>query len=179
MTGDMKRTLILAFALLTLVSSCDFIRSIAGRPTSQQLEQIRQDKIAREEALQQARIDSLKRVQQAMEDSLAAMEKRLLDSLSQVSGTILNPSALGGLFTTRLETKYYIIVGAFRNRSYAERKLEACNAAGYTGTIISFRNGLLAVGIYPSNNLQEIVRKLQEIRGTGICPKEGWILMNT
>lgn len=175
----MKRSLILVVVLAAVVSSCDFVRTIAGRPTSTELEQIRLEKMALEEARHQARLDSMERARQAMEDSLAAMEKRLLDSLSQASGTILNPSALGGLFTTKLETKYYIIVGAFRNRAYAERKLVACNEAGYTGTIISFNNGLMAVGIYPSNDLRAIVEKLQEIRGTGICPKEGWILMNT
>lgn len=174
----MKKSLILFLALATVVSSCDFVRSIAGRPTSEQLEQIRLDKMAREEAAHQARLDSLKRVQQQMEEAMAAREKHLLDSLSQASGTILNPSALGGLFTTKLESKYYIIVGAFRNRSYAERKLKACNDEGYTGTIISFRNGLLAVGVCPSNNLQETLDKLNQMRGTGICPKEGWILMN-
>ena len=85
---------------------------------------------------------------------------------------------MGGLFTTKLESKYYIIVGAFRGRSYAERKLAACNEAGYKGTIISFRNGLLAVGVCPSNDLNESLKTLKVMRGTGICPKDGWILVN-
>lgn len=174
----MKKTLISALMLVLAVSSCDFVRTLAGRPTSAQLEQIRMEKIAREEAAHQARIDSMERVQKHLADSIAAMEAHLLDSLAQTKGTVLNPSKLGGLFTTKLETKYYIVVGAFRNRSYAERKLNACNAAGYPATIISFRNGLLAVAVLPSNNLSETLKTLRELRGTSICPKDGWILVN-
>ena len=174
----MKRTLIIALALVTLVSSCDFIRTLAGRPTSAQLEQIRQQRMAAEEARHQATLDSMERVKKHMADSLEALEKHLLDSLTQAKGTVLNPSKLGGLYTTKLDTKYCIVVGAFRNRSYAERKLKACNAAGYTATIISFRNGLLAVALFPSDSLDETLKALKKMRGTAVCPKDSWILMN-
>ena len=85
---------------------------------------------------------------------------------------------MGGLYTTKLESRYYIVVGAFRTRSYAERKLTECNKAGYTATIISFRNGLLAVAICPSDSLNESLKVLREVRGNGICPQDGWILVN-
>ena len=175
----MKRNLILSLVLALLVcSGCDFVRTLAGRPTTAQVEAIRKERLAAEEARHQARLDSMKRVQQQMADSLAALESYLLDSLSQAKGTILNPSTLGGLFTTKLETKYCIVVGAFRNRTYAERKLKACNEAGYTATIISFRNGLNAVSVCPSDNLNETLKTLRQLRGNGICPKDGWILVN-
>ena len=112
-------------------------------------------------------------------DSLAALDAYLLDSLSQTKGTILNPTKMGGLYTTKLASRYYIVVGAFRTRSYAERKLTQCNNAGYRdATIISFRNGLLAVAVCPSNSLNETLKKLRELRGNGICPQDGWILVN-
>lgn len=176
----MKRSFILSIACAALLlSGCDFLRSLSGRPTSEDLE-IKRAAIerAQEEARAQARIDSLERVRQHLADSLAALDAHLLDSLSQTRGTLLNPSRLGGLYTTRLDAKYYIIVGAFRTRSYAERKLLGCNEAGFTGTIISFRNGLLAVGVCPSDSLNETLKKLNEMRGNGICPKDAWILVN-
>lgn len=176
----MKRSVILAIALAAvLLSGCDFVRSLAGRPTSEQLEEKRVaiERLQAEER-HRARMDSLEKVHRRMADSLAALEARLLDSLSQAKGTLLNPSKLGGLYTTRLDAHYYIIVGAFRTRSYAERKLTKCNEAGYTATIISFRNGLLAVGVCPSDSLNETVRRLRELRGNGICPEDGWILVN-
>ena len=174
----MKKSLIIAMALVTLLTGCDFIRTLAGRPTAAQVEQIKLEQMAAEEARHQAILDSMKRAEKEMAEALAAREAFLLDSLTQGRGTVLNPSKMGGLFTTKLESKYYIVVGAFRNRSYAERKLKACNAAGYTATIISFRNGLLAVGVCPSDSLDETLRKLKSLRGTDVCPQDGWILMN-
>ena len=174
----MKKTLIFALAAVLLVTGCDFVRTVAGRPTSAQLDEIRKERMAAEEARHQARLDSMARAEKAMAETLAAREAQLLDSLSQAKGTVLNPSKLGGLYTTKLESKYYIVVGAFRTRSYAERKLTQCNQAGYTATIISFRNGLLAVAICPSDNLEETLKTLKKLRGTEVCPQDGWILMN-
>ena len=176
----MKRSVILSLAAAVLVfGGCDFVRTLAGRPTSEELA-VKESRIERERdvARYQARIDSLERVRVRLADSLAALDAHLLDSLSQVKGTILNPTKMGGLYTTKLQSRYYIVVGAFRTRSYAERKLTQCNAAGYTATIISFRNGLLAVAVCPSDSLNETLKTLRELRGNGICPKDGWILVN-
>lgn len=174
----MKRSIILLAVCAIVLQGCDFVRTLAGRPTAAKVEEIRQEQMRVEEARHQARLDSMKRVQEALADSLAALEAHLLDSLSQARGTIVNPSKLGGLFTTKLEAKYSIIVGAFRNRAYAERKLAACNDAGYKASIICFRNGLLAVSVCPSNSLDETVKTLKQLRGKGICPEDGWILVN-
>lgn len=174
----MKRTLLIALALVTLVSSCDFVRTLAGRPTSAQLEEIRKQRMAAEEARHQATLDSMEVVKKHLEDSLEKREAFLLDSLTQAKGTILNPSKMGGLYTTKLEAKYCIVVGAFRMRANAERKLKECNNAGYTATIISFRNGLLAVAVCPSNSLSETLATLKKLRGQGVCPPDSWILIN-
>ena len=167
----MRKYIILLALCAATFQGCDFVRTLAGRPTAAKLEEIRQEQMRQEEARHQARIDSMKRVQAAMADSLAALEAHLIDSLSQARGTIVNPAKLGGLYTTKLEAKYSIIVGAFRNRA-------ACNDAGYTASIISFRNGLQAVAVCPSESLDETVKTLKQLRGKGICPEDGWILVN-
>ena len=175
----MKKTFIILMAFTALcLTGCDFVRTLAGRPTTAQVEQLRLEKLAAEEARQQARLDSLARVEKQMADSLAALEAHLLDSLSQAHGTILNPAKMGGLFTTKLDARYCIIVGAFRGRYYADRKLKACNEAGYTASIISFKNGLLAVAVCPSDDLNQTLKTLNKLRGTGICPPDSWILVN-
>ena len=175
----MKRTFIIVLALILLcTSSCDFVRTLAGRPTTAQVEQLRLEQLAAEEARQQTRLDSMARVEKQMADSLAALEAHLLDSLSQANGTILNPAKMGGLFTTKLETRYCIVVGAFRGRYYADRKLKACNEAGYKASIISFKNGLMAVAVCPSDDLSETVKTLNQLRGKGVCPPDSWILVN-
>ena len=177
----MKRSVILILASAALVlSGCDFVRTLAGRPTSDDLE-VKRSTIERAEnvARYQARVDSLERVRAHLADSLAELDKHLLDSLSQTKGTIRNLTKMGGLYTSKLPARYYIVVGVFRTLSYAERKLTQCNNAGFTdATIIGFRNGLLAVAVRPSDNLNETLKKLNEMRGNGICPKDGWILVN-
>ena len=175
----MKRSVIfILLAAVLLTSSCDFVRKLAGRPTSSELEAKRVAVLEAQQVQHLARLDSMRRVEKQMKDSLEALEAHLLDSLSQTKGTILNPSKLGGLYTTKLESRYCIVVGAFRNRAYAEKKLKACNEAGYTATIISFRNGLLAVSICPSESLNETLKTLNSLRGKGVCPKDSWILVN-
>ncbi|MBO6064372.1 MAG: hypothetical protein J6P62_10400 [Bacteroidales bacterium] len=177
----MKRSVILILACAALLSSgCDFVRTLAGRPTSDDLEVMRSH-IERVEnaARYQARMDSLERVRTHVADSLAALDAYLLDSLSQTQGTIQSVTKKGGLSTTDLSSRYYIVVSTFWTRSYAEYKLSQCKRAGYgDATLISFRNGLLAVAICPSNSLNETLKKLHELRGNGICPPDGWILVN-
>ena len=177
----MKRSVILFLAAAALLAGgCDFVRTVAGRPTSKDLE-VKRSHIERAQnaARYQARIDSLERVRAHLADSLAALDARLLDSLSKTNGTILKSTKMGVLDTAELASRYYIVVGAFRNRAYAESKLAKCIAAGYTNaTIIPFRSGLMAVAVCPSGSLNETLDKLRELRGKGICPKDGWILVN-
>ncbi len=170
----MKRALIFALLAATLcLTGCDAFRRLAGRPTSEEIEAMRTEIRLAREAEHQARIDSLKRVEKALADSLA-----VLDSLKQMKGTILNPSSMGGLFTTKLDFRYYIVVGAFTQRSNAEALLMKVQEKGYTGTLISFRNGFNAVGICNTDNLNQAFRSLKTVKTEPFCPEDVWILVN-
>ncbi|MBE6233723.1 MAG: SPOR domain-containing protein [Bacteroidales bacterium] len=169
----MKRTVLLLMATLLMATGCDFFRTLAGRPTSEEIEAKRIEIMKMEEAALQARLDSMKLVEQAMKDSLAA-----LDSIKQYGGSILNPSTLGGLFATKLEARYYVIIGSFRSRSNAEALLVKAADAGYAPALISFRNGMIAVGLCPVNKLQDALSALKTVRKEGFCPSDVWILLN-
>lgn len=168
--------MLLPVALLT--GGCDFVRQVAGRPTGAQVEALRVERERAEEAAHQARLDSMKQLQQAMADSLAALEAYLLDSLSQTKGTMVSPGKLGGISASQLKSRYCIVVGAFRTKEFAERKRKACDDAGYAATIVTFRNGLMAVTVCQSNSLDQTLKTLKQLRGKGICPPDGWILIN-
>lgn len=175
----MKRIILIsAIFLLPFTYSCEQVRKLAGRPTSAEVEDIRLARIQEEEARHQARLDSLRVVQQQMQDSLAALEAHLLDSLSHSRGSMMNTSSLGGLDAATLQARYCIVVGAFRNPANAERKASQCNGEGYSATIIAFRNGLNAVCVCPSDDLNVVLRQLRVLRGNGICPSDAWILVN-
>lgn len=174
----MKKSLVLVLALSAIViSGCDFVRKIAGRPTAKEVEAIRVERVQQEEARHQARLDSMKRIQQQIADSLAT-EQYLLDSLSQSKGTVMTPSSLGGIGVSNLEYKYYIVVGAFRDPTNALRKKTQCDDAGFTAKIINFRNGLNAVAVCPSNSIAETIKNMKIVRGKSFCPTDGWILVN-
>lgn len=174
MNEMMKRTVILTLLFSAMLfSGCDMFRRLAGRPTAEELDRMRLEMMAEKEAEHQARIDSLRQVEKMLTDSLS-----VLDSLKQLHGTILNPSEMGGLFTTRLEARYYIVVGSFRNRSNAESLLNDVSAKGYSPVLINFRNGFNAVGISPASSLKEVLASLKKVKTEDFCPSDVWILVN-
>lgn len=171
------RSIHITIALLALMmfTGCDFMRKVAGRPTSEDIENRRIEILLAEEAALMARLDSLRQVEQKMmQDSLEA-----LDSIRQLGGSILNPAAMGGLFATKLEARYYIILGSFRARSNAENLFNTAKNAGYRPALISFgKGGLIAVGVSPVNRLQDALAALHDVRKEPFCPKDVWILVN-
>lgn len=170
----MKKSLFLLMIVsMTMLTGCDFFRMLAGRPTSEEIESKKLEILKAQEAIEQARLDSLVREQKMVQDSLAA-----LDSLKQQGGTILNPAKLGGLFSTKLEARYYVIVGAFRQRTNAEVLLEKAAALGYKPALILFRSGMIAVGLCPVNTLPEAVASLKKVKMESFCPSDAWILVN-
>lgn len=170
----MKKSLVILLAAsMLMLSGCDFFRRIAGRPTSEDIENRKIEILLAQEAKEQARLDSLRREQQIILDSIAA-----LDSIKQQGGTILNPSRLGGLFATKLEARYYVIVGSFRQRANAEAHLNSISEIGYSPALISFRNGMIAVGVCPVNTLPDALTSLKTVKAEAFCPSDVWILVN-
>lgn len=170
----MKKILLMSLALsLLAVSGCDMFRRLAGRPTGKELDRIKVEMLRQQEVRHQARIDSLKKVEKALSDSIA-----VLDSIRQLHGTILNPSEIGGLYTTMLDFRYYIVVGAFKDRTNAEVFLTTVKNEGYKPVLISFRNGFNAVGIAPANDLFQVYNSLKTVKQKDFCPDDVWILVN-
>lgn len=158
--------------LLPFVTGCDFMRKLAGRPTAEDVEMMRIELLHAEEAALQARLDSLE--QRMIKDSLAA-----LDSIRQLGGSILNPAKLGGLFATKLESRYYIILGSFRSRANAEALFTVAKDAGYRPALITFgKGGLIAVGVCPVNRLSDAFSSLNDVKKESFCPDDVWILVN-
>ena len=170
----MKKSLIILMAAAMMsLTGCDFFRSWAGRPTSEEIQAKRLEILRAQEAIEQARLDSLRREKQMVLDSIAA-----LDSIKQQGGSILNPAKLGGLFSTKLEARYYIIVGCFRQRSNAEVLLNKVSELGYQPALISFRNGMIAVGLCPVNTLPDALTSLKTVKEEPFCPTDVWVLVN-
>ena len=59
-----------------------------------------------------------------------------------------------------------------------EKLFRKVEAAGFTPTLISFRNGYNVVGIYPSNTLADAYQNLLKAKAEPFCPSDVWILVN-
>jgi hypothetical protein len=174
-----KTGFLLLGIVVVMVTGCDFFRVLAGRPTSVEIEERRLEILRLQEVEQQARLDSIKKEHQMMLDSIARLDSlAVLDSIRQTGGSVLNPSSLGGLFSTKLEARYYVIVGAFKSRDNAEKMLKRIEAQGYAPALISFRNGLNAVGVCPANNIKDAHKALIAVRKEKFCPVGAWVLVN-
>ena len=168
-----KYVMLLAVTAMFMLTGCDFFRQLAGRPTSEEIEAMRVEKLRIEEERLQESLIRLQEEKQAVADSIEAMKL-----IRQQEGTLLNPNALGGLFATKLEAKYTVIVGAFTRRSNAERLHKQVSDKGYSPLLISLRSGLIAVGVCPVESKAEAMQAVRKVKGEDFCPDDVWILAN-
>ena len=182
----MKKSYILLFAVvMTVVTGCDFLRKLAGRPTSDVIEIKRQEmvadleaKAAREKAIQ----DSLELVAKYEADSIAA-----LAFLEETNIRIYPASDLGGIledglndFTLYDGTRYRVVVASFKDKTNADKMVEKIGEAGEAVDLwahqIRMRNGMIAVAVRPTDRIQGAVGGIDDLKNCGICPPDVWIL---
>lgn len=169
----MRKALVISvFAIaVTVVTGCDFLRSIVGRPTSDQIEAKRL-LIEKAEGAKQALLDSLAKAQ--IGDALDSLSA--LDSLEKLNGRILEGRQVPESVKSTLGSRYFIIIGSFSSRENALRLSAKAVEKGYNSVLISYQNGFTAVGLNPSDKLTEICESLAKIREEDFCPKDVWIL---
>ncbi len=171
----MKKSFLLVMSLMLVTfTGCDFLRALAGRPTSGDIEEKRVAIIKAEEEALQVRLDSIRLAEEkVVKDSLA-----VLDSLKAMGVTVSGAGRLGGLSGTELESGYYIIVGAFREIRNARKLFVTVSEKGCSPVLISCRNGMVAVGVCPSDSMAEVLDSYVTLKGEAFFPKEAWILVN-
>lgn len=165
----MRKTILLTLAAsLFLFGSCDMFRKMAGRPTSEELDR-RKTEILRK----QKEIALQKEAQKHLSDSLA-----IVDSIRMSKGNLLRVSDLGGVYTTDLDHRYYVIVGTFKKKSNLDAMITRVSDAGLLPVSISFKNGMNAVGVSPAENLEDAFYSLRAVVREDFCPADAWILEN-
>lgn len=172
----MRKTVLIAAlcTCLSLLSGCDFFRSMAGRPTSA-------DIAAKREALEneaarrdQPRLDSLAAVaaaQKEAEDSIAVM--------SAIAGTTKLSFAtrkFDAATTASLDHRYYVIVGAFAEPANARNLAARIDASGFKAVLLKYAGGHTAVGVDPTDKVAKAYDSLQRLSALGFIPKDSWIL---
>ncbi len=182
-----KSLLLLVPIMLVTLTGCDFIRTIAGRPTEEVLVKKRIEILKAEEEALQARIDSLALAREqavkdslALQDSLAAIEKDLAVKKAQsiYKPVYGGPEKLKGIAGGDLKYRYYIIVGVFRESVNARSIFNAASEKGYSPVLINTCSGKLAVGLAPTNSRTKVEQMYNKVRREAFCPKDAWVLVN-
>lgn len=165
--------LVVAVCLLT---GCDMFRSLAGRPTSEDIAQMRVVLAEREAAAEQARLDSIARERQRVEDSLARIAA--LDTLEMMRRLVRTPDRFGGIISSDPLKQYYVVLGSFKDLTNATNYAAKVRQGGYDAEVIRFRNGFNAVGAGPSDEPAAFLTTLRRLQGESFFPKDFWILVN-
>ena len=179
-------------AALTL-TGCDFMRKMTGRPTSEEVEQMkaeieRVELLKQEEARLRAVIDSLTAVQQVALDSAAcaadsaAVDTVQIEVVEQVAVQKAEPKVVYAdnyaYLTPHLENRFYIIIGAFQTYANAKALMDKAAMFGYSPVLIGCKDGLIGVGVCPVDEYEDALRALQILRREEFCPKDSWIYTN-
>ena len=111
-----------------LLTGCDFFRSLVGKPTSKDLERMRQ------EALEQERL------------------QREQDSLNRVRALELEQARIAAENSLENAGKYHVILGSFKVEGNAEKMYAVLEKNGYKPRVIEFNKSEYACQITVNNN---------------------------
>lgn len=160
--------------MLFCLTSCDAVRTLAGRPTSADIA-AKRVLLEQQRAQEQARLDSL-----ALADSLA---RALADSLQAASNAFVAPAMVLKLSSMTegelpaLPARYYVMVGSFSTKEKFAEKVQQAQKASYTVQPIPlYSNRMTAVAVCPSQTLQEVSENYKKVIKEKFCPKDAFIL---
>ncbi len=179
----------LALVLFAL-SSCDLIRSIAGRPTSEQLN--RKEESARiAENLQAGGVSQAKSLteNEAAEEDPQVESARESLAVKDPEDKAVQPDTLPktlyslkvgalGQRVSGLQYRYYVLIGTFTNKAYAREQVRKATQAGYEPQTIAFSQGRrTAVAACGTDSLSVAVAGLEKVRKEAFCPADAYILI--
>ena len=173
-------TIVIALALAAcLVSGCDFFRAIAGRPTSGQIE-AKRARLELAERMEKAREDSLARERAAREAlAMAAVADSIhaVDTLTHI-GKLHKASSYVNIPSSRLRSRYAVVVGVFSSEDNAKRLVKRYESYGFEAYVLKYYSSLCAVLVSPCDRIADALLAYRRVRALPNAPKETWILSN-
>ena len=163
-----------------LLGGCDFLRSVAGRPTSADLAAKREAIQAKVMAAEEAREAAEEAAHEAAETAAAAAkpDAAAFAALRNAGCLANSVSKLGLKLPGELARNYYIITGSFAERENAESLAAKLLSQGYESELIPFSARRTAVGACPSDRVEEVVASYKALLAAGTVPADSWILVN-
>ena len=177
-----KSYILILLSAMLMLSGCDFLRKVAGRPTSadieaKKLEIVRVEKEKAEQAREQARLDSIKAV---MEQLRLAEEKAAKDSLDAYAEIRSKNCKIYHITDLKgLDHRYYFVVGSFKESANATRFISKLSKNPDLKPVkVLLRNNMYAVAVCPRDKVTEVPAVVDKIKAKQFCPKEAWVLVN-
>ena len=163
------RKLTTHIVLLLLVAhattGCDFFRRLAGRPTSEIIEALREAALAEREV-------PVRDTAAAVEaDTLVAAEPQV-----EPESTVKTESPVKSEPKAESKKRFYLVVASFSNPDNARKSLERMEERGYPGELISAKGGYTVVGICGTDDELEAKESLKQLQRQDFCPKGVWII---
>ena len=171
----------LLWTVILSVTGCDFMRKVAGRPTSEDIAALSlqaaqqqagtaslPDSAAEEPAAEPASVDL------GAPDQLEA--KAALDSRGV---QCVNSGKLPSLKASELEHRFCIMLGAFSDASNAQNLSSKVNETGLESVVLSYSSSARkAVAAAPCDDYITLLKALDTLRESNLCPQDVWILVN-
>lgn len=174
-----KGFIVTLLATATLLSGCNLFRSLAGRPSSGELE-AKKARIELARALEAARLDSLER---ARKDSLERVARAEADSVAATValaslGIVKEASGIGTFRGLALPARYSVVAGAFSDPSNARKLAAKYTDAGFECVAFPCRGGFTAVLVAPSSRVASVYGSYLRIQELPFRTADAWILSN-
>jgi len=153
-------------------TGCDFLRSVAGRPTSEEIA-AKADSIKAADERARVAKEAMERAQARTADSLAALEwlavpERLATPYSTVSR----------LFSQKPSARYGYVIGSFGEEANAKALVARVKAAGYDAGILRHHNGHMAVLACPTDDIVAFKEAFPKLSSEPFFPQGAWILVS-
>lgn len=166
-------------ALLLGVTGCDFLRTVAGRPTSAELA-VRREAVAAEQARSQAALAR----ERAIQDSLAALERHRADSAAaevffrEAKVSRIHSSALPGVRQEEAPFRYCVVLAGLSQPENAAHFAEKLKAAGYDPVVMKYTRGRSTlVGVGATDDFGAVRASYEKVRQEPFCPRDAWIFI--
>ncbi len=176
-----------------MLSGCDMFRSMAGKPTSKELEARRIEliaaakaQIAEQEAMDSVQVADSVAIEEVEVEAVQADHEEISNIGAEEAPVAIDESAPGiksldkvnQLYSDELTAKYYIILGSYKDNDNLEAMLKKVSAAGYIPVKIPRENGSYSVGIESGSSMYEAKLDLRAVRRESFCPRDAWIMVN-
>lgn len=172
----MRKSLIyILFVLLILFGfqSCDFLRKLAGRPSSYDIE-IKKQKIELALKREKEIADSIER-EEKLRLAFIADSLSVLDSLKNENCFIRTQKETGRIAGGSLPARYWIVTGAFRNEENVRRRILRLNSSGFEAESVTLGTGLKLVITSPANSLRDIYSEYLRYKASDLSSPDVWI----